>query len=160
MQAHPFPPTLPREQPPPKYGTVVNGLRQPEYALAWRCDYRKLRALTAKIESKSVMNDLNTFFGLRWVKIWTPDRSISVPVGPQIFFGEDGYYYLPAMHNTRFYVNYDKRACDPNDALFNAAKETLLIDDELEPTLMWYRYPYGARWRGDPKSESDDEDTL
>ncbi|KZV87591.1 hypothetical protein EXIGLDRAFT_200185 [Exidia glandulosa HHB12029] len=49
--AQPWPRTLPRDQPPPKCASIVNGRRTPEYALAWRCNPRKLKALAMKVDN-------------------------------------------------------------------------------------------------------------
>lgn len=63
---------------------------------------------------------------------------------PMVFLGTDGYYYMIAMFNRQEFPDYARRALDPNDPLLVAARDVLYIPPELEPTLMWYRFP--MRW--------------
>ncbi|KAJ7087325.1 hypothetical protein B0H15DRAFT_801374 [Mycena belliarum] len=132
-----FPPCYPVDQPPPTRGTSVNGHRTPTYALAWVCPRDKLYENLGEGQP-GIVNDRNIadIVAKRWS---ASDSGFSLAQMPVL--GGDGNFYLITMYNDPV-VNHLERVRDKfTDPLIEAARVALAVDQDLEKTLQWFRFP-------------------
>ncbi|KAJ7747321.1 hypothetical protein B0H16DRAFT_1555557 [Mycena metata] len=140
-----FPCRMPADQPPLLKGELVDGHPTPSYVLAWVCRsktlYRNLGG--GKLGEVDDRNFSDVISG-RWAELY----DFGYPLAPMPY-PRGGDFYLIAIFN-RPNTDHLTRVRDvANDPLIQAARVSMGVDldQSLESTLMWYRWPLSAEER-------------
>ncbi|EJD42489.1 hypothetical protein AURDEDRAFT_168555 [Auricularia subglabra TFB-10046 SS5] len=133
-----FPNVLPFDQPPDVLGTIAHGYRTPRYGLAWKCTNTKFWSVAPE---HVCLQNLQCTILRRWDGC---KGKYGLGQHPELHIGHEGDFYIQVMLNVPG-ADHKSHATDRMDDLVQAARHALFVDEEIDATLAWYRYPYGPR---------------